>query len=102
IGINDVWNQLKNPAMQQIHPEEFESIYDDLLRRVSGNTSADIVLMEPTIIEENLESIGNQKLKPYVQIVNTLAQKYEANMMSNWCPLTWLYMVTWNQIMDMP
>jgi len=80
IGINDVWNQLKNPAMQQIHPEEFESIYDDLLRRVSGNTSADIVLMEPTIIEENLESIGNQKLKPYVEIVNAMAEKYDAHL----------------------
>src|SRR5699024_5221463 len=78
IGINDVWNELKNPAMQQIHPEEFESIYDDLLQQVSGNTSADIVLMEPTIIEENLQSIGNQKLRPYVDIVNAMAEKYDA------------------------
>ena len=77
VGINDVWNQLKNPATKQIHPEKFESIYDDLLYQVSSNTNADIVLMEPTIIEENLDSIGNQKLKPYVEIVNTMAEKYD-------------------------
>lgn len=77
IGINDVWNQLKNPAMQQIHPEKFASIYDHLLQQVSINTKANIVLMEPTIIEENLGgSIGNEKLKPYVEIVNTMAEKY--------------------------
>jgi len=80
IGINDVWNQLKNPATKQIHPEKFESIYDELLYQVSSNTNADIVLIEPTIIEENLDSIGNQKLKPYVEIVNTMAEKYDTHL----------------------
>ena len=78
IGINDVWRQLKDPTMPQIYPEEFKNNYNDLLQQVSDNTSADIVLMEPTIIEENLDSIGNQKLKPYVEIVNTMAEKHDA------------------------
>lgn len=78
IGINDVWRQLDNPDMEQVYPEEFERIYDDLLKQVCKDTNAQIVLMEPTIIEENLNSIGNEKLKQYVGIVNTMAEKYDA------------------------
>ena len=77
IGINDVWRQLKYRLMKQILPDEFERIYDDLLRQVRSNTNAKIVLMEPTVIVENPTSIGNEKLKPYVQIVNALAEKYD-------------------------
>lgn len=77
IGINDVWRQLKYRLMKQILPDEFERIYDDLLRQVSSNTNAKIILMEPTVIVENPTSIGNEKLKPYVQIVNALAEKYD-------------------------
>ncbi|WP_404454988.1 SGNH/GDSL hydrolase family protein [Virgibacillus necropolis] len=82
IGINDVWRQLDNPSMEQIYPEEFEQIYDDLLAQVKANTNAVIVLMEPTVIEENVESVGNEKLKPYVEITNRLAKKYDAIIVS--------------------
>lgn len=78
IGINDVWRQLKNPEMEQVYPDQFEQIYDSLLTQVSENTHARIVLMEPTIIEESLDSIGNEKLKAYVKIVNRIAEKYGA------------------------
>lgn len=78
IGINDVWRQLKNPEMEQVYPDQFEQIYDSLLTQVSENTNARIVLMEPTIIEESLDSIGNEKLKAYVKIVNRMAEKYGA------------------------
>src|SRR5690625_5947661 len=78
IGINDVWRQLKQPEMKQIFPDEFERIYDDLLQQVRHKTNARIVLMEPTIIDENVLSIGNEKLQAYVQIIHTLAQKHDA------------------------
>ena len=32
--------------------------------------------MEPTVIQEDPESIGNQKLKDYVDIVRKLAKEY--------------------------
>lgn len=78
IGINDVWRQLKSPEMEQVYPDQFEQIYDSLLTQVSENTNARIVLMEPTVIEESLDSIGNEKLKAYVKIVNRMAEKYGA------------------------
>lgn len=80
IGINDVWRQLNHSTMEQIYPDEFLKIYDDLLKYVRKNTNAKIILMEPTVIEENPASAGNEKLKAYVEIVNTLAEKYDATI----------------------
>lgn len=82
IGVNDVWRQLKYKyrATKQIYPDEFFRIYDDLLQQIRSNTDAKIVLMEPTVIVEDPTSTGNEKLKPYVQIVNDLAEKYDVRL----------------------
>jgi acyl-CoA thioesterase I len=78
IGINDVWRQIDPLEEGQVYPEQFEAIYIDLLNQVKEKTNAVMILMEPTVIEENLESEGNKKLKPYAEIVKKLAEKYEA------------------------
>ncbi|WP_347551946.1 SGNH/GDSL hydrolase family protein [Pseudalkalibacillus hwajinpoensis] len=77
IGINDVWRQLSHPEMTQVYPEDFHSIYERLLD-ATKSINAKVVLMEPTIIEEDLNSKGNQMLIPYVEIVRSLAKKYDA------------------------
>ncbi|WP_226659327.1 SGNH/GDSL hydrolase family protein [Pseudalkalibacillus hwajinpoensis] len=77
IGINDVWRQLDHPEMDQIMPHDFKKIYEELVEKV-GSLGAKCILMEPTIIEERIDSIGNQKLLPYVEIVRQLAVKYDA------------------------
>ncbi|MFS0560953.1 SGNH/GDSL hydrolase family protein [Terribacillus sp. 179-K 1B1 HS] len=77
IGINDVWRQLDQPQMQQVYPDAFREIYDKLLFETK-RTKAALFLMEPTIIEENKDSKGNQMLIPYVEIVRELADKYDA------------------------
>jgi len=74
IGINDVWRQLDNPGMVQVYPEQFEEI----LTRLIEKTNAQLILMEPTVIEEDVRSEGNQKLVPYVEIVRKLAKKFDA------------------------
>ncbi|MFJ6411337.1 SGNH/GDSL hydrolase family protein [Terribacillus saccharophilus] len=79
IGINDVWRQLDQPQMEQVYPEEFITVLDKLLAETK-HTGADIFLMEPTIIEENNDSKGNQMLVPYVDIVRELAAKYDATL----------------------
>jgi len=79
IGINDVWRQLdyeNEPG--QVTPEVFEEIYVDLLNKVYKNTNTQIILMEPTIIEEDIQSKGNLKLRAYVEIVRKLAINYQA------------------------
>ncbi|WP_018931181.1 SGNH/GDSL hydrolase family protein [Gracilibacillus lacisalsi] len=75
IGINDVWRQLDHPGMEQVSPEVFDATYRQLLDQVK---SCQLILMEPTVIEENLQSEGNQLLKKYVEIVNQLANEYQA------------------------
>lgn len=76
IGVNDVWRQLDNPDMEQVYPDQYEEIYRTLIEKTQAETNAKIVLMEPTVIEEDVNSEGNQKLKPYVEIVNKVAQEY--------------------------
>ncbi len=78
IGINDVWRQLDNHEMEQVYPERFEEVYDDLLRQVKEQTNAKIILMEPTIIEEEPNSKGNKMLIDYVEAVHRLQVKYDA------------------------
>ncbi|MFK3960222.1 SGNH/GDSL hydrolase family protein [Guptibacillus hwajinpoensis] len=77
IGINDVWRQLDHSEMEQVLPSEFEEIYERLLNKVNDSI-VQIVLMEPTIIEENIYSKGNQLLMPYVEIVRKLGTKFGA------------------------
>lgn len=78
IGINDVWRQLDQPDIEQVSPIKFEEIYCDLLDQVKQHTNATIILMEPTIIEENLASQGNHMLKDYVKVIQTLSKTYKA------------------------
>lgn len=77
IGINDVWRQLDHPEMKQVYPDDFKEIFERLLNQTSKlNTT--LVLMEPTIINEDVHSKGNQMLVPYVEIVRRLAINYDA------------------------
>ncbi|WP_322107702.1 MULTISPECIES: SGNH/GDSL hydrolase family protein [Bacillaceae] len=76
IGINDVWRQLDEPELDQVYPEKFEEIYHQLIRMVQERTEANIILIEPTIYQEDMTSLGNELLKPYVNIVRDLARTY--------------------------
>nr|WP_173917605.1 SGNH/GDSL hydrolase family protein [Halobacillus sp. Marseille-Q1614] len=78
IGINDVWRQLDNPEINQVDPDQFLSIYKKLLKQVADETDSQIILMQPTVIEEDADSKGNQLLKDYVEIVDKLAKDYQA------------------------
>lgn len=78
IGINDVWRQLDQPEEKQVTPNEFREIYKTLLAETTAGTNARIILMEPTVIEEDLHSEGNSRLIPYVHIIRELAEQYDA------------------------
>lgn len=77
IGVNDVWRQLDNADVEQVTPDVFAEVYEGLLKQLHD---VEVVLMEPTIIEENVEAIGNQKLASYVEIVRELGAKYQATV----------------------
>lgn len=78
IGINDVWRQLDNVGMDQIDTVQYEEMYTSILERLKNETQAKIIMMEPTVIEEDVTSKGNQLLIPYINIVRRLADKFDA------------------------
>ncbi|WP_226670391.1 SGNH/GDSL hydrolase family protein [Metabacillus litoralis] len=77
IGINDVWRQIDNPDLDQISPERFQEIYEELLSLVKSKTKATVILMEPTIIEEDTQAPGNQMLIEYLKVIYEVAKKFE-------------------------
>ncbi|WP_241156672.1 SGNH/GDSL hydrolase family protein [Bacillus sp. FJAT-42376] len=78
IGINDVWRQLDQPSKKQVLLDEFADVYGQLLKDAQSKTGARLILMEPTVIEEDLSSEGNQKLVPYINTVRALSAAYNA------------------------
>ncbi|MDF2959214.1 MAG: hydrolase [Paenibacillus sp.] len=78
IGINDVWRQLDSPDVEQVYPERFESVYRSLLEQSAELAECRLILMQPTVIKEYTDSTGNNLLKPYVNIVDRLAEEFNA------------------------
>lgn len=78
IGINDVWRRLDHPEKELILPDRYEEIFRNLLDEVKSKTNAKLILMEPTIHGEEVESLGNKMLVPYVEVVQTLTKEYNA------------------------
>jgi acyl-CoA thioesterase I len=69
IGINDVWRQLDSPGLNQVDVQKFEHVYRELLSQLTSRNPVKAVLMEPTIINENPDSKGNQMLISFVEVV---------------------------------
>lgn len=78
IGVNDVWRQLDSPDIDQISPAEFMDVYRALITTVKDRTHARLIILEPTVIEENENSEGNQLLKEYVAITRMLSKEFDA------------------------
>ena len=76
IGVNDVWRQVDGSGVEPILPEEYEKLFVQLIEEAQATLEAEIILLEPTIIGEDADSEGNQKLVAYVEIVNKLAEQY--------------------------
>lgn len=77
IGINDVWRQIDQPQMEQVYPERFEQVYDEILAKLKAETNATIIIMEPTVMAEDVEAEGNKMLIPYLEATHRLVEKYD-------------------------
>lgn len=80
IGINDVWRQLDSPEQDQVTVEAFEKLYVQLIEKTQAETNARIILMEPTVIVEDEASVGNKKLKPYVDVIHQLSKNFQLTL----------------------
>lgn len=76
IGINDVWHQFTDTNSIKISPGHFEMIYRELLLSLKEKTDAKIIMMEPSIIGEDIHSNENLLLKKYVEITRRLSSDF--------------------------
>jgi lysophospholipase L1-like esterase len=79
IGINDVWRQFDIPNMTEQHvlPDEYERIYDELLKQTRP-TLEGLILMSPYFVESNKTDPMRVRMAEYAAIVGKLAEKYDA------------------------
>jgi lysophospholipase L1-like esterase len=74
-GINDVWHSfLFNPS-RGVDVETYASLMERMVRELKASTAAEIYLLTPTVIYENLRSPENLKLEAYVEAVRDLARR---------------------------
>jgi acyl-CoA thioesterase I len=83
IGINDVWrglNNLPQIAAQAVPLDLYRETYGRLLAPVRAHTSARLVLLETSVINENFQSEGNRRLEAYNVVIRDLANRYDAKL----------------------
>lgn len=81
-GINDVWHGFdeSHPAGAGPRGSSLEIFLDaiDQMIEAAIDARADVLMIAPTVIEENLHSRGNQLLRPYAQGMRHAAVKHGA------------------------
>lgn len=79
IGINDLWRQYQtNLGNKTVLPEEYESIYTELLEQIKQQCNSRIILMEPFMFCDDSENIIHKGLDAYIDIIGRLAEKFDA------------------------
>jgi lysophospholipase L1-like esterase len=78
IGINDTWRRYDSNSITT--PADFERDYDYILAQVRDVLHADIILMEPFLlnVKQEHETWRKEDLEPKKEIVKKLANKYKA------------------------
>ena len=71
-GVNDVWHGFHDPP-QGVDLETYTSLMNKMVDDVKAATSAEVYLLTPTIIKEDLLSPENVKLEAYCEAVRRIA-----------------------------
>ena len=78
IGINDVWRQFDGePGMEQVEPEQYESVYRGLLEKTRPKLKG-LILMTPYFLETDLADPMRAKMDVYGAITQKLAAEFDA------------------------
>jgi lysophospholipase L1-like esterase len=80
IGINDVWHRVKQPH----DPKVLAAYRENVAKMVDMAQAAGIkvILLTPTVIEENPNSEGNQRLAAYVDAVKQIAAEKKCQVVN--------------------
>ena len=71
VGINDVWHGLDGPG--GIPLEVYEPIVEQIVRTLQEETTAQVLLVSPTVISENPDAPANKTLAHYVAAMERIA-----------------------------
>lgn len=78
IGINDVWRHFDSaPECPQVGPEEYESVYRELLRQTTPKLEG-LIMMTPYLIEPNRDDPMRAMMDQYGAIAKRLAEEFGA------------------------
>ncbi|HID56270.1 TPA: hydrolase [Candidatus Poribacteria bacterium] len=78
IGINDVWRRFDGRPHLAVPLNDFISIYRTLIEDTLSLTRANLILMETSVIGEDLESRPNRMLSSYNDAIRGFARHYDA------------------------
>jgi len=73
VGINDVWHGLNGPGGVPL--EVYEPTVDKMTQTLQAETAAQIVLVTPTVIGEDVDEPANQTLAAYVAAMEGIAAR---------------------------
>ncbi len=78
-GVNDVWHGFYNPP-RGVDLETYTSLMTRMVDDLRAATKADIYLLTPTIIKEDLSSPENLKLESYCDAVRRIAAEKNCHL----------------------
>lgn len=73
VGINDVWHRLDEPDDPAVL-ERFERHVERMVRK-AGDAGIRVLLLSPTVIEEDPDSEGNRRLATYAEAGGRIARR---------------------------
>lgn len=79
-GINDVWHSFSFTPSRGVDLETYARLMTEMVRMLKTSTKAEIYVLTPTVIHENLNSPENRALEPYVQAVRDLARRESVHL----------------------
>ncbi|MCL5947121.1 MAG: SGNH/GDSL hydrolase family protein [Chloroflexi bacterium] len=78
IGINDVWRWMTGRYSEAVPLDEYHQTYKSLLERTVSEIQARIILLQPFLVEPNIQDPFRLRLEPYIEVVNRLASEFSA------------------------
>ncbi len=78
-GVNDVWHGFQTPP-RGVDLEGYVKNVGEIVDQLRAGSKAEVYLLTPTVIYENLDSPENKKLEAYCQAVRKLAEEKKCHL----------------------
>jgi lysophospholipase L1-like esterase len=79
-GVNDVWHNFLFKPPKGVELLTYTRLMSQMVKQLKASTKADIYLLTPTVIRENLRSPENLKLEAYCEAIRQLAREEKVNL----------------------